>query len=413
MVLRIVNRLVFVAILSALVPWASAQSSGQPGKSGSSGSGGDKTKPAAPMPQTDNQRPPRLNPQILFLTGSVVDSDGSPLPLGVTIVRTCGGRIKREATVDSNGYFSFQVGGPYSDPGVLPEASDDTFAGLDPMGGRGSQRFGGGSGMDLASPSGLMGCELSAQLPGYRSSSIVLDNPHMSGTMDVGTLVLHPITKVQGSTISATSLAAPKAAKKALEHANHALEKKNLVEAEQYLKTSVEAYPNYAEAWYRLGQIYQEQKRNPDARAAYGKAIAADAKFVNPYVKLAQISFVEQNWQEVANLTDRAIEMDPLDFPEGFFFNSIAYYTLNKLDLAEKSVRKAQLLDSRHRIPQTHLVLADILQQKGDVTGAIEQLQNYLKLVPNGTRTDQIQARLEKLHASQNMPDRVAKSPEN
>ncbi len=413
MVSRIVSRFIFGALISALIPLAFAQSSGQPGKSGTSGSRGDSTKPTAPSTQTENPRLQRQNPQILFLTGSVVDADGSRLPMGATIVRTCGGRIKREAAVDINGFFSFQVGGVHTDPGMLPEASDDTFDGMGPMGGRGSQRFAGPNGVDITSTPDLMGCELSAQLPGYKSSTIILDNPHMTGTMDVGTIVLYPMTKVLGTTVSATSLAAPKPAKKAFEHANHALEKKNLVNAEQYLKTAVEAYPNYAEAWYRLGQVYQEQKRNPDARASYGKAIAADAKFVNPYIKLAQISFQERNWQEVANLTDRALEMDPLDFPEGFFFNSIAYYTMNKLDVAEKSVRKAQLLDSRHRIPQTYLVLADILQQKGDVTGAIEQLQNYLKLVPDSTRADEIQARLQKLQASQNMPDRAAKSPEN
>ena len=94
------------------------------------------------------------------------------------------------------------------------------------------------------------------------------------------------------------------------------------------------------------------QNQTEQARNSYAQALEADAKFIKPYLQLALISARENKWQEVADTTDRAIKLDPYDFPQAYFYNSVANYNLGKLDAAEKSAREAQKLDTAHRFPR-------------------------------------------------------------
>jgi tetratricopeptide (TPR) repeat protein len=173
--------------------------------------------------------------------------------------------------------------------------------------------------------------------------------------------------------------------------------KDKLEVAEKNPQAAVEIYPAYAAAWFTLGRVYQQQQRTEDARLAFTKARDADSSYVLPYVELARLAALEKKWEEVADLTDRALALNPLDIPDGFFLNSLAYYNLKNLDAAERSARKAQRLDSLHRLPLGHLILARILQQKQDFAGEAEQLQYYLKYAPQAANAGQIRARLQEL----------------
>jgi hypothetical protein len=38
---------------------------------------------------------------------------------------------------------------------------------------------------------------------------------------------------------------------------------------------------------------------------------------------MATLSAAEQNWAETVRLTDKAVQLDPLDFPMAFFLNAV------------------------------------------------------------------------------------------
>ncbi len=382
----------FVLALPSAMPQAKKTGTGN---SGSSNSKGNTNQPViAPAP--NSQQAPKMNTQTLYVTGRVVQEDGSPLPAGVVIESVCGSRTRKEAYVSGSGSFGFQIGGN-SPSDVMPDASDDTFSVPGTLDNRPNPVGFGSAGFGSLSPANLMGCELRAQLAGYRSSAVVFDGFTPMGNLDVGTILMQPMSKVQGSTISLADMKAPKPAKKSLEHADKALKKKNIAEAEKDLKLAVATYPNYATAWYRLGLVYERQRNIGEARTSFTKAIDADSRFVNPYVQLARLAAAEQKWPEVAEITGKALALDSLDFPEAYYLNSIASFFTGKLDDAERSVRKAQRLDPLHRMPKTSLLLADILEQKHDFAGSIEQLQAYLKGTPAPPDADAVQAKIKKL----------------
>jgi tetratricopeptide (TPR) repeat protein len=387
----------------ALVQCVYPQQDPQTGSTGSSDSNarsrGNVTRPPLGRNQQDSPRQRQQIQRMVFVYGRVVQEDGSQVPSGAVIEMSCNGRTRREADVDPGGYFSFQVGDNNRISSLLPDASDDSTGGPNPFG-RSSRSPGLSSGPDSSPTMSILGCELRAALGGYRSSTVILGADGTVGQLNAGTLLLQPIARAPGTLTSATNLGAPRAARKEMDKARKAFQNNKFEDAERRLKTAVDIYPKYAAAWLGLGQVYERTQRFEEARAAFTNAISADDKFVSPYIQLARLSIMEKKWREAADISDRGLSLDPLDFPEGFFFNALAHYNLDEHDAAERSVRKAMRLDSQHRIVQAHLLLADILEQKADFEGAMQQLRLCLTYAPKAPFADSVRARLEGLERS-------------
>ena len=372
-----------------------------PGNTGTPTTPGRTTTPGTmdPTRQNPNDRMNRFpeQPRPIFLSGKVMLDDGTPPPDSVVIERVCNGNPRAEAYTDSKGRFSFQLG---QNQGVLQDASMSSaggggFGGFGNEGGIGGANrsdtggFGGfGGSRNGPSERDLMGCEIRAALPGFRSDIVNLSGRRAFDNPDVGTIILHRLANVEGTTISATSLNAPKDAKKAYEKGRDLLKKKKMPEAEKELEKAVQIYPKYSVAWFELGRIRESRNEVESARKAYGEALAADAKFVKPYHQLAGLSLKEQKWQDVADTTSRLIKLDPVDYPDAYFYNSVANYYLKNFDAAEKSAREAQKLDTRNRIPKTNQLLGVILAEKQDFTGAAEYIKKYLTFLPAGKEAD-------------------------
>ena len=357
------------------------------------------TAPTAPgYPNT--LPPPGSQPQYgvpefqrpIFLSGKVMMDDGTPPPDPVVIQRVCNGRARPEGYTDSKGRFSFQLGQNLS---VLPDASvgrgdytpNSSNLGINPATGVGV-----GSSEELERA--LMNCELRADLPGFRSDSVTLAGRRALDNPELGVIVLHRIGNVEGLTISATSLMAPKDARKAYEKGLETLKKNKPDDAQKDFQKAVDIYPKYASAWFQLGLVYQEKKRLDEARKAYGSALAADAKFVSPYMQLAEMSAQEQKWQDVADTTDRVLKLNAISFPRAYFFNAVANYELHKLDPAEKNALEAQKLDTGHQFPQIEHLLGVILAEKRDFKGAAASFKSYLALVPTAKDADTVRKQL-------------------
>ena len=373
-----------------VVGWAGLLHAGQGG--GSRGSTANPSRPAVSSGRRDIA--------VLIITGAVTLDDGAPAPAGARVECVCSARTKRYANVDSRGFFSIEIGGTTRYSTLTPDSSDESTSTTDEPPNRAGRRFGLPTWVDTMPSAGVMGCELRATLDGFRSNTVTLQEAKHQGQFDVGIIVLYPLAKLRGTLVSMTSLQAPKEARKALERAQKALGKRDIEKAGKEVKIAIQAYPVYAEAWFALGEINELEGHMQDARAAYDKALAPDSNYVKPYVALARLAGREQHWTEVAEITDRALSLDPLDFPEAYYLNSMAYLNLKQLDAAERSARKVLRLDPLHRLPAAYLILADILEQKLDFAGSLEQLRTYLQILPNAPSADQVRERIKALEES-------------
>lgn len=343
----------------------------------------------------------------IFLSGKVVLDNGTPPPEPVTIERVCNGNPRPEGYTDSKGRFSFQLG---QRGNVLPDASvNENMDSFGRTSGSSTNPMGGRAGV---SERELMNCELRASLPGYRSQAVSLAGRRVMDNPDVGTIVLHRIANIEGLTVSATSALAPKDAKKAYEKGREQVQKQKWSEAQASFEKAVEVYPKYAMAWNSLGSVHAQQNKIEEARKAYQQAIAADSKLVQPYMELAILAAKQNQWDQVAEHTAKVIRLDPIDYPQAYYFDAAAKLNLGQLDEAEKSARQGLKMDDQHRIGQMEYVLGLALAQKRDFAEAAKVMQAYLTHNPKAGNADLARKQLAEVQRFLNEANVSQKQPE-
>jgi tetratricopeptide (TPR) repeat protein len=312
----------------------------------------------------------------------VVLHNGEDLPERATIERLCStNSVRPEGYTDSKGYFSLQIGQATM---MVPDASTQFV--FDSNNSSALSTSGANTNSSNSSSSAdnpFFDCELRARLPGYRSSSVLLAGRKSMDNPDVGQIVLYPIGAIEGHAVSVTNALAPKAAKKAYENGLSAAKKNKTEDAEKEFRKAVEIYPKYAEAWTELGKLLIGRHQLVPARQALEQAAAADPRYVFPHEQLYIVAFEEAKWQELADITDHLLHLNPYDFIGAYYFNGVANYQLNHYNEAEKSLREALGMDFRNAIPKTRYVLGLVLVRQKNYVEAKEHLRAFAKLAPN------------------------------
>ena len=199
-------------------------------------------------------------------------------------------------------------------------------------------------------------------------------------------------------TVSTTSLQIPPKAQKEYEEACAALKDNKLPETEKHLRKATEIYPDYAAGWVMLGQILGTRQQTGKARDACSRASSADPNYWPAYLCLAEIALLEEKWNEVLNLTSRALELDPVNDAFAYFFSAIAYFKLNQLPEAETRALKAEVIDKAHYEPLIQFLLAQIYEAKHDSTAAASHFQEYQKIRRDSQDSDNGKKKSRKAH---------------
>lgn len=353
----------------------------------------------------------------MYLRGRVATDDGTPVPFDVLVERVCDNRVRQQLHTSSHGDFSMQLG------------SRSDFS-LDASGDSSSLSAVPGKDSDMGiSRRELKNCEIRASTSGFHDGVIsLMDLDPFGSSIDVGLIVVHRGTKIDGMTLSAAPYKAPKDARRAYEKGLDAERNGKFANARKYFETAVAIYPKFTNAWFQLGSVLEKENQKDGARAAYTQAATIDNKFLPPYLSLASMAFEAENWTEVlaftghildldplnhASITGYIVDLDPLNCADAYFYNAVANYKLNRFEAAEKSGLKAEHIVLLTRFPQLHLLLADIFARKNDYATAISELQSYLELAPHAKNADQARAELAKLQklngsvSTDEKPDRL------
>jgi tetratricopeptide (TPR) repeat protein len=329
----------------------------------------------------------------IYFSGRVMMDDGTAPPEPVTIMMVCGGHPRPQAYTDNKGRFSFSPG---QNQGMFADASTGGFGDVGGLSRSSSRNTMPGMGRGMSS-SELMSCELRADLPGFRSDNVNLAGRRSLDNPDVGTIVLHRLANVEGFTYSMTTANAPKEAKKAYDKGKDLAKKGKSAEAEAQFQKAVEAYPKYALAWSELGKLQAQQKKNDVAHKSFEQAVEADPKYVDPHLGLLQLDVAARDWNRIAEESEKVVKLNPYNYPQAWFFNSVANYNLGKKDVAEKSAKEASKLDVDHKNPKISHLLGLLLAERGDYAGAKDQLLNYLNFAPLAPDADAVKKQLGEL----------------
>jgi TolA-binding protein len=365
--------------------------------------GGGSSTPSAPRLPTASTSSIPPEARAVIVRGKVALQDGTALTEPIAIERVCSGAVRREGYTDFKGNFEFQLG-------QGSEGRDATESGRDVFQNSGNRGPTQGPGADygMAMPSSsrtsdstrpeLLGCEIRASLPGFKTSSVLLRPEGSSWSLNVGVIVLTRMETMPGAIISLTTMSAPADARNAYEKGQKDVARGKFSDAEKELSKAVSVYPDFAAAWSMLGEVRRQQDNLAAAKEAYLRAISADPQFVSPYFGMAIVAVHEKNWSDVLKYSGEALKLNPALFPLANMYNGAANYYLGNLDAAEQSVRRFQTMDADHHNPDSALLLSNILLAKHDYAGAGKALEEYLKLVPNAPNAAEIKKQLKDLN---------------
>lgn len=376
-----------------------------------SGNGVGSAGNTAGMPPTTRTNIPETGypSQTIFLSGTVLFDDGTKPNTDIVVELVCNGNPRPQAHTDSKGHFSFQIGqnpesadvqdasvGSYGGPlgtAGMPSSAGPTMNNSG-IGGNGIGRTGSAIGMN-ANP--LFGCDILARYPGFRSDSVDVGLHRPLDSPNLGTILLHRLAKVSGTTISTTTAEAPKSARKDYQKGVQLTQKGKLADAEKRFQEAVEVYPTYAVAWFALGDV-QRAEGHPDlATTSYKSAIAADAKYVSPYDRLALLAVQSGNWKEAEVYSKQAIGLNPVEFPTSFLYNAVAALNLKQLAEAEESARTLLKLDTGHRFPDAEALLSEALLAQGKYPEAATHIRAYLARYPDTKEAPTLKQALAKI----------------
>jgi len=355
---------------------------------------GSSTATATGTPSTN---PAPSTPRLIYLSGSVMMGDGSPLPGSVAILSVCGAVQRTVAHTTPKGDFGFTWGDTAS---VFADASQTGRIAT----GSSSTRNGSATSSSSAGVRGIFqdhlgSCELRADLPGYRSSQIDLYNHAALDNPDVGVIIVQRLTADDGLQVSMSSLRAPKDAKKSFDKGMELERGNKLGDAAAQYEKAVGAYPEYADAWLGLGRTQSLMDMRDIARATLRRAMELDGKLVGPWQELGYIASDEKKWAEAARYLDKAVKLDPTGSPMAWYFDGLANYNLGRIEKAEECVLMEMRLDTAHRHASADYLLGMVFIAKQDLEHGAELLRKYIRAAPFADEVETAKLQLSKVES--------------
>ena len=190
--------------------------------------------------------------------------------------------------------------------------------------------------------------------------------------------------------VSVRQLRIPYKALRAYDQGMERLAKKDVPGSLQHFQRAIAEYADYYEAYDRIGFAYLQLWRVPEAEQAFRKSIELSAgQFAHPLLALGAILNDREKFGEAESVTRKGLGLEP-DSWRGHYYLALVLFSLNRLVEAEESVRETLRLKTD--FAQAHLLLADIHSREEDYRSLLSDLDEYLKLAPDGPASAKVNA---------------------
>jgi Tfp pilus assembly protein PilF len=194
-----------------------------------------------------------------------------------------------------------------------------------------------------------------------------------------------------GETISMRDLLIPPKAVKEVQRSQDALRSGDLRGSARHLRKALEIYPNYLEGHNSLGARYIELREYEKAATEFQKAMDIDPSIVQPVNNLSVALFLQQRYPEAELAARRALDLDSRNPTPRYMLGCILVTENRNPDEAMEELRQ-----TKREFPDARLLLAQILQRRGAVEEAKEELQDYLA-IPGAEKRQSVERWLTRL----------------
>jgi tetratricopeptide (TPR) repeat protein len=197
-------------------------------------------------------------------------------------------------------------------------------------------------------------------------------------------------TQPSSNVVSIRELSIPPKASRAFVQGMEQMAKKDPAASLPHFQRAISEYAGYYEAYDRIGVADLKLWRVPEAEEAFRKAIEVSAgQYAHPLIALGAILDEREDYAEAESVTRKGLDLDPNSWT-GRYYLALALFGLNRLADAENSVREA--LRRKTDFPQGHLLLAEIHNRERDNLSLVSDLDEYLKLAPDGPASSRVKA---------------------
>lgn len=190
-------------------------------------------------------------------------------------------------------------------------------------------------------------------------------------------------TRPRNTTVSLADLKAPKDARHVYEKGIKRMRQGKLEEAETLFKEALTIYPKYASAWVQLGRVHLRAYEYDLARGAYRRAIEADSENWRAWSGVAHIAARDQDWETMAESTEKALDLMPLAHARLYLQNAVANFNLGNLLAAEASANNAIDTERDPNAARGYQILGMVQARRGEFELAAKNLRRYLLAYPN------------------------------
>lgn len=182
--------------------------------------------------------------------------------------------------------------------------------------------------------------------------------------------------------VSVRELSIPPKALHAYDKGIECLAKKDAAGSLPYFQRAISEFAGYYEAYDRMGAADLKLWRIPEAEQAFRKSIElSGGRYAHPLIALGAILDDEKKFAEADTVIRKGLDLNP-DSWTGQYYLGLALAGLNRLEEAEKSALEA--LRQKTDFPEAHLLLADIHGREKDFRALVNDLNEYLRLAPDG-----------------------------
>ncbi|HVW09621.1 MAG TPA: tetratricopeptide repeat protein [Bryobacteraceae bacterium] len=309
----------------------------------------------------------------IMITGTVKLEDGSPLPGSAAIKLVCGGAERTVAHTSILDDFGFETAA------LTDSGASGVVNGWNSL----NSANGDASSGTHTNVNGNLNCDLRAELTGFSSSTINMNNPSAFDGSDVGVIWLHRLAHSNQNIVSITTLTAPKEAKKNFAQARDLMRVGKTKEAVTRYAKAVKIDPQFAEAWVGLGFAQYWMNSSDAAEKSVLTARDIDPKLPGIYQILGYIASDRKDWNTSAQYLSEAERLDPMASALPWFVSAVAYYQLHRFHDAETSIRQEMQLDTQHHYRRAQFLLGLILVARNEVAPGAQVLREYLASSPD------------------------------
>jgi tetratricopeptide (TPR) repeat protein len=160
---------------------------------------------------------------------------------------------------------------------------------------------------------------------------------------------------------------------------------------------AIRIFPEYLAAFNKLGEQLRALNKTDEARAVFEKAIAINPKYALPHINLGMLLVDQKLYDEAITALENGNKVDDT-FPMSHFLLGDALMSKPSpdYDRAEKELTRALELGKREFAHvRKSLFNLNLRQRRYDK--AAEQLEAYLKEVPDAPDADKVRLELGKL----------------